>query len=234
MSTRQSQKGKNVRPNSNLIKNRLSTIRYEISKSLTQGPTIPAVNVEQRKTILALDGICEYCRINKARTLDHLNPLIQKGYPSSYCGDEWNMIPACSSCNSSKGCSTIIEWLSSKAKQNPCLHLETSEKQATLEKWKLYEKLCDENCVRRSVNQDAIKDVYDLTNRFLDILQTIVNEFRDDLLIDDRMIRYGSRIGPHIQTKVEQILRNLSDSTSTDIEDLTKLVQVSLKVVKQD
>ena len=50
-------------------------------------------------------GLCAYCRCNRATTLDHLKPKSRGG--SSLRS---NLIPACVSCNHSKGSMNWLEW----------------------------------------------------------------------------------------------------------------------------
>jgi 5-methylcytosine-specific restriction endonuclease McrA len=47
--------------------------------------------------------LCVYCGENKANSWDHIRPLIVDKRPSGYIHEISNLIPACSSCNSSKG-----------------------------------------------------------------------------------------------------------------------------------
>lgn len=50
-------------------------------------------------------GLCAYCRCNRATTLDHLKPKSKGG--SSLRS---NLVPACRSCNHSKGSRNWLEW----------------------------------------------------------------------------------------------------------------------------
>ena len=50
-------------------------------------------------------GLCAYCRSDRATTLDHLKPKSRGG--SSLRS---NLIPACQSCNHSKGSMNWLEW----------------------------------------------------------------------------------------------------------------------------
>ena len=50
-------------------------------------------------------GFCAYCRCNRATTLDHLKPKSKGG--SSLRS---NLIPACHSCNHSKGSQHWLHW----------------------------------------------------------------------------------------------------------------------------
>lgn len=51
---------------------------------------------------------CAYCT-DSADTIDHVVPLVRGG--TNY---EGNLVPACKSCNSSKGGRTVIEWRTGK------------------------------------------------------------------------------------------------------------------------
>lgn len=50
-------------------------------------------------------GLCVYCHINKATTLDHVIPISRNG-----SNNIENLMPACLSCNSSKGGKLLKEW----------------------------------------------------------------------------------------------------------------------------
>ena len=50
-------------------------------------------------------GLCAYCRCNRATTLDHIKPKSRGG--SSLRS---NLIPACQTCNHSKGSNNWLEW----------------------------------------------------------------------------------------------------------------------------
>lgn len=63
---------------------------------------LPETEVKIKKLLLYLDG-CVYCG-DEPTTTDHFFPVIGKdGLPTGFCDDEWNVVPACSTCNSSKG-----------------------------------------------------------------------------------------------------------------------------------
>lgn len=53
---------------------------------------------------------CYYCNKNYANSIDHVLPLSRGG--TNYIG---NIVPACGSCNYSKGPRTIVEWKYSKS-----------------------------------------------------------------------------------------------------------------------
>lgn len=53
----------------------------------------------------AYDGKCAYCGV-RAETWDHIIPVSKGGVT-----DLWNIVPACKSCNSSKGSRDVYEWM---------------------------------------------------------------------------------------------------------------------------
>jgi 5-methylcytosine-specific restriction endonuclease McrA len=61
--------------------------------------------VYSRTAILARWGhVCAYCD-RTARHLDHVHPLSKGGADA-----EHNIVPACATCNLSKGAKTLAEW----------------------------------------------------------------------------------------------------------------------------
>lgn len=63
---------------------------------------------EIRKRKGAPAGLCFYCATADAYCWDHVIPIVQGG-----TDDDANLIPACESCNNSKGGRTATEWLDS-------------------------------------------------------------------------------------------------------------------------
>lgn len=59
------------------------------------------------RAIVAMhDGNCVYCGEKRRMTMDHIVPLSRGGEHSAM-----NIVPACKSCNSSKGSKLLHEWL---------------------------------------------------------------------------------------------------------------------------
>lgn len=54
--------------------------------------------------------LCVYCGENRANSWDHIRPLIVDKRPSGYIHEISNLIPACSSCNSSKGNKSVDDF----------------------------------------------------------------------------------------------------------------------------
>lgn len=55
------------------------------------------------------DGLCAYCQKRPADTWDHIEPVVAGGQTLP-----WNVVPACSRCNSSKGRRDVVAWLEAK------------------------------------------------------------------------------------------------------------------------
>lgn len=69
------------------------------------------VSANQWKIVLADSmGLCAYCSERKPLTMDHVDPLSRGG-----AHDVTNVVPACASCNASKGNKTLLTWLALRA-----------------------------------------------------------------------------------------------------------------------
>lgn len=62
---------------------------------------------------MALPILCVYCRTQIADTLDHILPKSQGGRHLPE-----NLVPACASCNSSKGAKTPEQWITQILKRH--------------------------------------------------------------------------------------------------------------------
>jgi hypothetical protein len=64
-------------------------------------------------------GRCVYCNA-RATSMDHFRPILDgKGFPTGYGSDPWNLVPACSTCNSSKGNKHWMLFMYSRTPQSP-------------------------------------------------------------------------------------------------------------------
>lgn len=64
-------------------------------------PTFKQINDLYAKYL----GLCVYCNLSKATTIDHVIPISRGG-----SNDIENLLPACVSCNSQKGAKLLTEW----------------------------------------------------------------------------------------------------------------------------
>ena len=97
-------------PTKSTLKQRKSTIANAFAISIT--PYIKPTNKEilQMLELLKIeDGKCVYC-LGRATTTDHFRPLVESANPSGYISDIKNLVPCCSTCNSSKGRKKWDDW----------------------------------------------------------------------------------------------------------------------------
>ena len=88
-------------------------------------------------------GLCAYCRCNRATTLDHLKPKSRGG--SSLRS---NLIPACQSCNHSKGSQHWLVWF-----QEQQFYNEVAKE--LIEEWISNKRFIEEELDDRSVDHRA-------------------------------------------------------------------------------
>jgi len=98
----------------------VSKLWWETCKALMPTRrTLPDAEIAARHKILKNDSICVYCG-DEAGTMDHFRPVIEtNGMPSGYCDDDWNIVPACLSCNSSKGNRHWLTFMLSSTPKSP-------------------------------------------------------------------------------------------------------------------
>lgn len=139
------------------VRNRISTMRNTVAKALCPEPQ--RLTTEQRtlrKELLNLDGTCEYCRKRRATSKDHFKPVILTGgYPSDFCNDEWNTIPCCKECNSSKGNRDLYVWMEGKSEQNPFKDMTQDELDAIKGKFQRYEGIFFEYAQRKTITKET-------------------------------------------------------------------------------
>lgn len=143
------------------ITNRSSTLRNDIAKALNFPiRQLPPNESQLRNSLLTLDGMCEYCEIRPASKGkgDHFYSVILKGYPSEYCDDLWNLVPACSTCNSSKGGRHWELWLSSKSEGNPILKKSDMDRKRILTKFENYDRAMQKHCQPKDGRQGFFQD----------------------------------------------------------------------------
>ena len=92
------------------LKGRSSTISNAYAISIT--PYITPTDIEVEKSYATLqikEGQCAYC-LGECTGKDHLKPLVRNGMPTGYITSIKNLVPCCSSCNSSKGAKEFSQW----------------------------------------------------------------------------------------------------------------------------
>lgn len=117
-------------------------IRSRLYKGLCEGTMHIGSLADDERLKLIIPHACSYCGSHEHLAVDHLMPRKLGG---NDCGD--NMIWACRSCNSSKGASDVLEWLSKKESFPPILLL------------RRYLKLAIDYCVENKIMAIPIIDV---------------------------------------------------------------------------
>ncbi|OKX82934.1 HNH endonuclease [Corynebacterium glutamicum] len=91
-------------------------IRAKLTKGLKTGTMSMGSLFDDEKYKLTNENRCTYCGTEESLTLDHFVPRIIGGLDT---GD--NLVPACRSCNSSKGKSDVLEWYQRKEEFPPLM-----------------------------------------------------------------------------------------------------------------
>lgn len=97
-------------PKKSNLRERSSTISNAFAISVT--PYITPTDVEVKASYDSLkikEGQCAYC-LGESTGKDHLKPLVRDGLPTGYITSIKNLVPCCSSCNSSKGAKEFSDW----------------------------------------------------------------------------------------------------------------------------
>ncbi|HGO5815915.1 TPA: HNH endonuclease [Mannheimia haemolytica] len=101
------------------IMGRISTITNAFVQDII--PTILPTEEEKKDFLetLKIENTkqCVYCG-GVATTWDHFRPLVRNKKPTGYINEISNMVPACSTCNSSKGNNDWKSWLNSETKDS--------------------------------------------------------------------------------------------------------------------
>lgn len=110
------------RPRKNSVTNRASTLYSEVLRVMMRRmeqknsapKTSTPVNTTKHVSDVHFNGTCVYCGMNEANTLDHVVSIVCKGKLSGYGNSPDNLVPCCSSCNSSKGSRPWKQWMFDK------------------------------------------------------------------------------------------------------------------------
>jgi hypothetical protein len=111
---------------SRLLKNKAVQIIWRETCKTLMPPkrVLSPEHIELRSAVLHLkQGVglqqCVYCG-DEANSKDHFKPIIlANGMPSGSCDDDWNMLPACTTCNSSKGNKHWLAFMNSRTSKSP-------------------------------------------------------------------------------------------------------------------
>lgn len=173
---------------------RASTMTYEISKhlSVVQDETKTVADVEARSHLLKEDGKCEYCEHNEGTTKDHFFPLVKHSLPTEYCNDFWNLVPCCTSCNSSKGNRDFWQWFDGTTKKNPFHKMNSIDKNRIRTKFEAYDKAFQMRHYKKRYPTDLVSHLNKKIMKFLveleaevELIQQSTTYHRSDVTNDE-------------------------------------------------
>ena len=167
---------------------RISTLRYELAKDLNPEPRpLTVYEVNLRKSILNLDGCCEYCgkdlgkKNRNGKGGDHFYSVIKDCYPTEYCDDQWNNVPACSTCNSSKGGKQWKIWLLGKSSKNPANSMNAQQQQMIIDKFTRYDEAMQIHCQRKKVDKVLFDSCINIFKQAMVDVEKFIREHQDSL-----------------------------------------------------
>ncbi len=120
-------------PNRTTLTGRSSTITSAFVHSIT--PWLKELSIEEEQAVYAIykkvedvygikilgnsreENLCAYCGL-KATSADHIHSLVNDKTASGDITEIYNLLPCCSTCNSSKGSKTFEEWYESEETKN--------------------------------------------------------------------------------------------------------------------
>lgn len=120
-------------PTKSNLKSRISTMNNAFAYSIMPWFELSEDDYESiLKKLNIKENQCAYCLGKNATTMDHLNGLIKNSEPTGYFTEKNNLVPCCSSCNSSKSNKTFDEWYLSennvKRLKNKITHKQMKER----------------------------------------------------------------------------------------------------------
>ena len=156
----------------NKIKSRSSTISNAFVHAII--PTIIPEDEELEEIfkILSIDVeniTCVYCG-KEASSWDHFRPLVDNKEATGYITEIYNMVPACNTCNSSKGNQDWDKWIDGNSKR--ARNIENKDKHK--EKIKNFVKYS--NCKVSNV-KEIINTHNEISNKIIEY-----NKMRDEII----------------------------------------------------
>ena len=98
--------------------------------------------------------------------------------PTDACNDIWNIIPCCTTCNSSKGGKLFNDWIKSKSAKNPFKRMNSSKKNKIINKIQKFDNISINNRYYKSYDKKLMKDAITDLNKALEIFQFRINTIK--------------------------------------------------------
>jgi len=116
-------------PDKYSVSGRSSTITAAVWKSIMpyKNPTIDQVEENLKALGMSTEhSYCAYCG-DKWTSWDHLFSVVVDSVYTGFFTDIFNLVPACSTCNSSKGNSEWREWMTNGSEKSPRYRITASK-----------------------------------------------------------------------------------------------------------
>jgi len=174
--------------------------------------------VQEALKVLGMESkiTCAYCGGNYTEW-DHLNPLIQDRKPTGYFSEIHNLVPACSTCNSSKGNKNWIDWITKTDSKYVRLLKGKYGYEERIEKLKEYER----RFTPRKINFESIEG----WKEYIDTRDSIFNAMRESQE-KSNIIQKELR-----DNYVKYLIKNDSESEKLEKPKISELVNSKIRLV---
>lgn len=172
-------------PTNSNLRSRTSTIDNAFVISITPWKNPTDIEVQWMLKELELDDQqCAYC-LSKATSVDHFFPLVANKLPTGYITEISNLVPCCSSCNSSKGGKYWRDWYLSTDTLDRLISLGFSAEEY-MQRLKILESY--ENSERTKLDYEKIlgKEKW---QEYLDRKQKLYDLLKEDQAFCDDLLR---------------------------------------------
>ena len=215
-----------------VINQRLSSVTHSVAKYHSKVPNEEITDEDRalKASVLNMNGKCEYCEVEEAKTVDHYRKLVENKFPTKYCDDFWNQIPCCKKCNSSKGKQDYWVWINGTSISNPFREMTDIKKQCNINKFRKFEEIFEERHYEKTLPEELVKASLAKHEVALNTLQTesaqqrVLTTFRRR--IDNGVLITSDNAEETIN---EAYLTDAFVSSSTDEEEVNSISIMELR-----
>jgi len=140
------------------------------------------------------DVRCAYCG-DEAIQFDHFEPIVMDQRPRGFITEIYNLMPCCSTCNSSKSGSNWYEWIMGFSPKSP-RGRNKSDIENRIMKIKKYEEWCKQYVTEIDIEKIIGKEDWDLHWKNHDELLEMMKEMQD----------HSDKIKQKIQEEVNRLI----------------------------
>ena len=105
---------------------------FVVSVSRYHRPVLTVQEIIHRNTLLQVNSdVCFWCKTQPATVLDHAHPCCSMKRSEFSWTNKLNIFPSCTQCNQTKGCNSLLDWLT----MNVVVSNWSSEQINTFQNW---------------------------------------------------------------------------------------------------